>query len=237
MTADMKKLDRAFLQDGGIERLIAEFPEIEITPLEEREAARRAVLAEFETGHDVWVFAYGSLMWNPAFHYAEEQIARLHGYHRAFCHHTQVARGTAEYPGLMAGLDRGGSCSGLAYRIAPADLEAETRILWNRETALPVYKVRVLKISTDQGPRRAVTFVANRDSEHYVGRLPVDEQVERISRASGRLGSNAEYLFRLVDRLKELGIADRHFAQLRRHVAAKLEKGSESDSSPQKSDQ
>ena len=218
----MKELHRKFLRDGGVERLIAACPELEIVPLEERETMRRRVLAEFETEHDIWVFAYGSLMWNPALRYAEQTVARLHGYHRAFCHHTRIARGTAEYPGLMAGLERGGSCTGLAYRIAPVDLESETRILWNRETALPVYEVRVLKISTNKGPLRAITFVANRASDHYVGRVPLEEQIERIARASGELGSNAEYLFQLVDRLGELGIGDRPIERLRHHVAARI---------------
>jgi glutathione-specific gamma-glutamylcyclotransferase len=218
----MKELQRKFLQDGGVERMIAARPELEIVPLEEREAMRRRVLAEFDTGHDVWIFAYGSLMWNPAFRYAEKRVARVHGYHRAFCHHSRVARGTAEYPGLMAGLDRGGSCRGLAYRIARAELECETRILWNRETALPIYKPRVLTISSGRGPLRAIAFVANRASEHYVGRVPLEEQVDRIGRAAGELGSNAEYLFRLVDSLAALGLGDRPIERLRRRVAAKI---------------
>lgn len=219
----MTKLQRKFLQDGGIERLIAARPELDVVPLEERETMRRRVLAEFQDEHDVWIFAYGSLMWNPAFRYAEHTVARLHGYHRAFCHHSSIARGSADYPGLMAGLDRGGSCNGLAYRIAAADLESETRILWSRETALSVYEVRVLKLSTRKGPLRAITFVANRASHYYVGRMPIEEQIERIARASGELGSNADYLFRLVARLEALGLADRAIERLRRRVAAKLD--------------
>lgn len=219
MSTDVKKFDRAFIQSGGVERLLDGVPDFEVVPLEERETLRKRILSEFDNDHDVWIFAYGSLMWNPAFRYAEQTLARLHGYHRAFCQQTQVTRGSSEYPGLMAALERGGSCRGVAYRIAAPDLDSETRVLWNREMPLPVYEVRVLKIATDQGSRKAITFVANRASAHYVGRLPLESQIERICRASGKLGSNADYLFRLVDRLEELGITDRRLALLRQHVA------------------
>ncbi len=220
----MPDLEREFIQNGGVDRLIKGHPQFadKLIPLEERERLRLRVLADIGAGNDVWVFAYGSLIWNPILRYAEQRTARIYGYHRAFCQWTHLGRGSPERPGLMAGLDRGGSCRGIAYRIAPDAVECETLILWNRETPLPIYVPRVLNAVTEAGGIRAIAFLANHISEYYIGPMSIDAQAEYIARAGGSLGSNAEYLFNLVQCLEERGLLNASLERLKRAVCAKL---------------
>ena len=221
----MPDLDRQFIQDGGVDRLIEGSPEFagKLVPLEERERMRRRVLTEVGTGKDIWIFGYGSLIWNPILRYAEERRACVYGFHRAFCQWTHLGRGSPQQPGLMAGLDRGGSCRGIAYRIAPDAVECETRILWDRETPLPIYVPRVLNAKTDAGVIRVITFVANHTSEYYIGPMSIEAQAEYIARAGGSLGSNAEYLFNLVRCLEERGLLNKSLVKLRRAVSLKMD--------------
>ena len=220
----MPDLDRKFIQDGGVDQLIKASPQFadKLVPIEERESMRRRILVEFGTGKDIWIFGYGSLIWNPILRYAEERRARIYGFHRAFCQWTHLGRGSPEQPGLMAGLDRGGSCCGIAYRIAPEEVECETRILWDRETPLPIYVPRVLNAVTEAGVIRVITFVANHTSEYYIGPMSIKAQAEYISRAFGSLGSNAEYLFNLVRCLEERGLLNKSLDRLQRAVSAKM---------------
>lgn len=221
----MPDLERKFILDGGVDRLIKAHPGFadKLIPIEHRERLRRRVLSEIGGGKDVWIFAYGSLIWNPILRYAEQRMARIYGYHRAFCQWTHLGRGSPDRPGLMAGLDRGGSCRGIAYRIAPDEVECETRILWDRETPLPMYVPRVLNATTQAGSIRAIAFIANHTSEYYIGPMSIDAQAELISRAGGSLGSNAEYLFNLVRCLEERGLLNESLKKLQRAVSARLE--------------
>ena len=189
---------------------------------DEREANRRAFLNHWDGRSDIWVFGYGSLMWNPAIHVAETAPARLHGLHRSFCLNLVLGRGTHDNPGLMLGLDRGGSCRGMAHRIAADLVESETEILWMREMIGGAYRPAWVRL--EAGGRRldapAFTFSIDRSAPRYVGRLPEETVVRRISRAEGRLGTNRAYLYRTVERLDALGVGDgpmhRLYAQVRR---------------------
>src|SRR3954451_15415737 len=128
-------LTRDMLRAGGIERMIADsVPQLRMLTDEERAASLAATL-KHRPGprHGVWVFAYGSLIWNPAIHYVERRFARVYGWHRTFCLSTIAGRGSPDMPGLVLGLDRGGACTGAAFRIAEEGLEEELRILWRRE--------------------------------------------------------------------------------------------------------
>jgi glutathione-specific gamma-glutamylcyclotransferase len=185
---------------------------------EEREASRQSFLAAIPPGADTWVFGYGSLMWNPAIHVAETRPGVLHGYHRWFSLTMMMGRGTPECPGLMLVLDRGGSCRGLAHRIAAAGVESELRILWMREMLGGAYRPRWVTVRTETGPVRAITFVANQAHPRYCGKLPHDAVVERIACAAGNLGTNRYYLFKLVEHLDMLGIADSALHDLARLV-------------------
>jgi cation transport protein ChaC len=188
-----------------------------LTP-EEREASRQSFLAAIEPGSDTWVFGYGSLMWNPAIHVAETRPGVLHGYHRWFSLSMMMGRGTPECPGLMLVLDRGGSCRGLVHRIAADHVESELRILWMREMLGGSYRPRWVTVRGAGGPMQAITFVANPAHPRYCGRLPHDSVVERIARAAGNLGTNRYYLFKLVEHLDMLGIADSAMHDLARRV-------------------
>ena len=158
---------------------------------------------------DVWVFAYGSLMWEPGFAFVEAARARLWGYHRAFCVDSLVYRGTPDAPGLVLGLDRGGSCAGVAYRIAASGRRAAARSLAERELAEDIYFCRPATLGTGARRVRGHAFVVDRNGPFYAGRLAVEDQAARIAVCRGARGANLDYLLETAARLAALGIADR----------------------------
>jgi cation transport protein ChaC len=182
----------------------------------DREATRAGVLAR--KGQDLWVFGYGSLMWDPGVHVVEIRQATLAGFHRRFCLKSQLGRGSAEKPALMAALDSGGSCHGLALRIPAAHVDAETEILWRREMLAGSYVPTFVAVETPQGDiAEAVTFVINRQSDRYV-QLDVDETARLIATGRGTRGTCLEYLENLAERLELLGIHDPAIHDLRARV-------------------
>jgi cation transport protein ChaC len=188
---------------------------------EEREASRQTFLAAISPGEDAWVFGYGSLMWNPAIHVVDTQVAVVHGHHRAFCLNMLMGRGSPESPGLMLALDRGGSCRGTVHRIAAEHVDSELRILWMREMLGGTYRPRWVEARTEAGGVRAITFVANRAHPRYAGKLPETTVVERIARAVGHLGTNRHYLFRLEEQLRSHGVDDGPMHRLADRVRAR----------------
>ena len=164
---------------------------------------------------DFWVFGYGSLMWRPGFAHVETRRARLSGYRRALCVRSHVHRGTPDRPGLVLGLDRGGSCIGLAFRV-PDDLSAEVMAyLRERELVTNVYLEKRLPIRLDDGGRvEAVTFVVDRHHRQYAGSLDAGEAARAVSGARGQSGPNEEYLLNTVEHLRALGIADHWLEQV-----------------------
>jgi cation transport protein ChaC len=168
----------------------------------------------------VWVFAYGSLMWNPEMRFAERLPARIHSYHRAFCLYSPEYRGTREKPGLVLGLDRGGSCRGIAYRLAEATLAAEIDLLWTREMTGFVYHMTPLKIATARGPVKGYAFTVRRDSRDYAGRLTHDAAARIIATSQGDRGTGRDYLANTVRHLEELGIADTALHRIEKLVDA-----------------
>lgn len=213
---------RERLLDGYYERMATDAGVAAVRTKAERHTMRRAFLRDHAPGDDLWVFAYGSLTWNPAFHFAERRRGRIHGYHRSFCLWSHVGRGSHDNPGLMLGLDRGGACAGALYRIAAADVEHESTLLWAREMMMPVYRTRWLAARTEAGPVRAVGFVVDRSCAQYAGRLPTERLVATMATASGALGSSFDYLRALTDELDEMGIRDRALGELRARVEARL---------------
>jgi cation transport protein ChaC len=164
------------------------------------------------------VFGYGSLIWNPAFHFTERVVGTVHGYHRRFCLWAHLGRGRPERPGLMLGLERGGSCRGVAYHIAPDAVAEELDIVWRREMIGGAYVPRWVSVYTPVGLVRALTFTINRAHERYARDLQDDEAADAIAGASGFLGACADYLINTVDHLAELGIHDRPLECLRDRV-------------------
>lgn len=159
---------------------------------------------------EFWVFGYGSLMWRPGFAHVETQRARLTGYRRSLCVRSFVHRGTEQRPGLVLGLDRGGSCLGLAFRV-PDDLKGEViAYLRERELVTNVYQERILPLRLGNGARvPALTYVVDRRHKQYAGDLDVDAAVAQINGASGVSGPNEEYVLNTLDHLRGIGIRDR----------------------------
>ena len=180
---------------------------------EAREANRREIL-HGRLDSDLWVFAYGSLIWDPALHLAEIRRATLRGWSRRFCMWVHGGRGTQDYPGLMAALDVGGVCESVALRI-PADLvEQETEVLWMREMFSGAYRPEFHPVATPQGEIEALAFVMDRSNARYVPGLSLEKSAEVIARASGGIGPNFDYLDSLMRHLDELGISDPGLADL-----------------------
>jgi glutathione-specific gamma-glutamylcyclotransferase len=191
---------------------------IQVATLEERAASLAATLARVGERDDVWVFGYGSLMWNPAFHHVEALPGRLPGWHRRFCVWNTFGRGSPDAPGLTLALESGGSCSGVAFRIAAAQVQPELTVLWNREMLMGSYVARWVRLHTARGPLAAVTFVANRKNDRYAGRLPLSRVAEVLAQARGPLGAAREYLERTVAELERLGASDGEMHALLRAV-------------------
>lgn len=186
---------------------------------EARRASFKAMCATLPEGHDAWVFGYGSLMWNPAINVVDSRKAHVRGYHRTFCLTLSVGRGVPEKPGLMLAIDRGGSCTGVAHRIAAAAVESELSILWLREMISGAYEPRWVNADIDGHNRtRVLTFVINRSHPRYEGALSEEHAAARIAQAQGMLGTNREYLYRTVRHLAELGIEDGPMHSLERQV-------------------
>ncbi|MHA1567029.1 MAG: gamma-glutamylcyclotransferase [Alphaproteobacteria bacterium] len=171
-------------------------------------AGTAEILARWQPDEPYWVFAYGSLMWNPGFPFEEQRDGRLHGYHRAFCIYSHHYRGTAENPGLVLGLDRGGSCRGTCFRVHPDDVRQVTEMLWRREMITRVYKPLRTRVQTGSGPLAVQTFIADPAHEQYAGKLSLEAMATMIRAGRGIAGENAEYLANTVGHLLDLGIDD-----------------------------
>jgi cation transport protein ChaC len=168
---------------------------------------------------DIWIFGYGSLMWNPGFHHCAAEPALLHGWHRSFCVYSHRYRGTPEKPGLVLGLDRGGSCRGMAFRIARADIEEAMHYLWDREMKGGVYRLRELTTAlTDGSTLTTRALVVDRTHRNYAGRLSIDVTARLILQGIGAKGHCREYLENTVRQLESLGLVDGPLHQLELRV-------------------
>ncbi len=215
------RLTREVILSGALRDYIrANNPGMPVWSDEQLEASwREALAARPDPGGDVWVFGYGSLIWNPAIHYVERRVARLYGYHRRFCLWTHLGRGTPDRPGLMLGLEPGGSCVGMAFRIAAAAVAEEIEIVWRREMFGGAYRARWVRLSTANGPVDAITFLINPAHPRYADRPPEAETVAALAHAEGPLGTTRAYLDNTLAHLAEYGIRDRPLARLQRLAA------------------
>jgi cation transport protein ChaC len=212
-------LGRDEILSGAFETLLSEHHRnVRITPVEERMAIKRALLAELPAGHDPWVFAYGSLIWNPAFEYEERRLGTVHGYHREFCFWTMVGRGSSDLPGLMLGLEPGGSCLGILFRVARPRAEEELYSVFRRELMTSSYHARWVHARTEEGRVRAIAFIANRTHPFYCGRQPLATIARHVGGAQGRVGACVDYLVNTVRQLEAAGITDRHLTRVLRLV-------------------
>jgi glutathione-specific gamma-glutamylcyclotransferase len=210
-------LTREQIRSGWVQRMAREGGGVHVLSDEELESSRRETLASAPSA-DIWVFGYGSLIWNPAFHFVERRIGTIHGWHRRFCLWTTLGRGSPDCPGLMLGLDRGGSCRGVVLRIAPAEVEVELDVLWRREMVSNAYVPVWVKVATDEGALSAIAFTINRRHERYADRMAEAETADIIARAAGRIGPCRDYLLNTVEHLDQLGIHDRALRRLAEQV-------------------
>jgi cation transport protein ChaC len=173
---------------------------------------------------DLWLFAYGSLMWDPGFPYCAAKSALLYGHHRRFCVYSNGHRGTPARPGLVLGLDRGGACKGIAYRIPAVDVPRALAYLWGREMQSRVYRLKALRVRLESGRLvKAFAFVVDRRHPSYAGDLSLDQTARLIRQGGGRRGTARHYLESVVGELERLGVIDGPLHRLQRYVKAAAE--------------
>jgi glutathione-specific gamma-glutamylcyclotransferase len=219
-------LTRELLLAGNLGEIIRRaHPELRLLSDEERAASLRVTLdARPERGSGVWVFAYGSLIWNPTVYIAGRELARAIGWHRSFCLSTKAGRGSPENPGVMLGLRPGGDCMGAVLRIAEPDVQQELDLLWRREMVADGYIPRWVPVQDQRGAElgHAIAFTINPAGPSYCGDLTEAEVVRRLATARGGLGTAAEYLFRTRDELLKMGITDPFLERLAGQVTLAL---------------
>lgn len=186
----------------------------------ERAMNREEFLAKVDISKEgLWVFGYGSLLWNPAFYYIKSEPGRLYGYRRHFCLHMSTGRGSMEKPGIMLALNAGGSCNGRAFLIEPRLIESETQILWMREMFSGAYVPHWGKIRLQDGQTvNGLTFIVNRSHSRYMASPSLSETVKRICQGQGHLGTSLEYLENTVAHLDEINVKDAYLHNLLKHV-------------------
>lgn len=217
-----KLLTREMIEAGAIGAIVArDAPTMRLLSDEERAASLRETL-EIKPRDDVWLFGYGSLIWNPTVRYVERRVSTVKGWHRAFCLATPAGRGSLENPGLVLGLDSGGECTGVAFRIPGAVVEVELATLWKREMLAASYIPRWLDLFGEDGGcfGCGLAFTIDPMGQNYAGGLARTQVVRRIATACGALGSSADYLFETCKGLREHAISDAELESLEAEVAA-----------------
>lgn len=213
-------LSRETVRAGGLRAQIktADPTAALLSDAEHRRSVRAMLRDRPDSGGDVWLFAYGSLIWNPMVHFTAKRIATVPGYHRRFCLWTHLYRGSPAAPGLVLGLVPGGICRGVIYRIAASEARAELELLWRREMVAGAYRPTWLRTVTAGGRGWAIGFISDRRYEHYAGLLPEERVAEVVARAEGCLGSCAAYMFDTAAHLDALGIGDAALRRVRDRV-------------------
>lgn len=220
LAEDAPVLSRSLLLAGGVEAIYAkDSPDMPLVSETEQRRSLKEALAVKPAG-DVWLFGYGSLIWNPAIRTVESKIAKIQGWHRSFCLSVTAGRGTPANPGLVLALDTGGDCIGTAYRIADENVETELELLWRREMVCGSYIPRWVEVRDDEGNKfgYALAFTINPESPRYVKDMNVNAIIECLSTASGGLGTAADYLLRTRDGLRQWGIPDAELEWLSERV-------------------
>jgi cation transport protein ChaC len=218
------KLTRESILDGSLHASVRAVMGAETTWMtdDERDAEVAHMLASAPAPRAIWVFAFGSLIWNPAFHFVERRTARVHGFHRQFCLWARAGRGSPEKPGLMLSLETGGSCTGVVYRIAEDESATELDVLWRREMFTKAYRPVWTTAYTPAGPVAAIAFTANRTHDRYAPALNDEAIAYHLATGAGALGRCCDYLFETVGHLRTLGIRDRRLENLERRVRARI---------------
>lgn len=212
-------LTREKLEADWIRQMIrVQDPSMPLLPDEVLEASLEATLESWDGRGRIWVFGYGSLIWNPCIHVAATARARLYGYHRELCLWTPLGRGTHDNPGLVFGLERGGSCHGLALAIEPDHARDELRLVWRREMLSGAYLPRWVCLRSGTDRLSAIAFVMNREHPRYAAGITEAQKVRAVAGAAGALGSCYDYVASTLDHLAELGVRDPHLERIRRRA-------------------
>jgi len=219
-------ISREDIESGLLEGMITESErkgDFRRLPESERDQSRWNILAKLPEAEDVWLYAYGSLIWSPMVEFSEKCRARLFGYHRQFCMWSKIGRGTPDQPGLTLALEPGGSNNGIAYRIPAEVVEKELRIIWNREMIGGSYIPKIVKLHIKKEKKMvtvfAIAFVMNREHENYTGKLDPEHVAGVIASAEGPLGKCRDYLFNTVAHLDDLGLSDQKLSRLAKRVS------------------
>ena len=214
------ELMRRRLADGILlESLRADAPPgIRVRTDAELDQSLADTLRYHDSAEDLHVFGYGSLMWNPAIDVAHTSVARVQGWHRRFCLRMLFGRGTVGAPGAMLALDRGGACQGLLFSIEAAKVLPEARLLWRREMLAGSYEARWVRAHVGGAPVRALTFVANRHHDRYIGAQPIEHVARLIRTGQGPLGTSRAYFEATLQALERLCIRDAGMERLRRAI-------------------
>jgi cation transport protein ChaC len=206
------RITRETLMDGTLRARQREYakehPDMRLRSDAEMAVLFEKILTEHPAGEDLWVFGYGSLIWNPAFDYEEQSCALLRGWHRRFCLKLYIGRGTLDTPGLMLALDKGGACRGVAFRIGAPKIRQELGLLWQREMYGGAYNARGVGLEAGGRRLRAVTFVINPNHPRYIKELTTEQTAALIASGCGDLGSCREYFDNTVAHLREMGVKD-----------------------------
>ncbi len=205
------KLTSKNISKGEIRKKINSLNKNKIT-LDDNELLllRKNIIPDKGIGKDIYIFAYGSLLWNPTFEYEEQRSAKIYGFHRKFCMKTKLGRGSFKNPGLMLGLDKGGSCKGLIYKLKKINQIKEIDLLFKREMITGAYIPKLLKTKMNNGKIvTSLTFTVDQKNENYVPNLSIFETAKLISKAHGFLGTCEEYLDYTISSLNELNIVDK----------------------------
>jgi glutathione-specific gamma-glutamylcyclotransferase len=203
-----RKMDRDAIRKGAFIDIMREGERLGLFTIaseSERRASLDQILKDRPKQGGIWVFGYGSLMWNPAMHVTDRRLGRVYGLHRCYRISSPIGRGMPEKPGLTLCLDQGGSASGMALHLNRKSEEEELSILWDREMITGAYNARWVTVVTEDGPLPAITFVANRDHPRYAGKQSDDEIVKILATAEGCLGSAHDYLKQTIGELEKLG--------------------------------
>jgi cation transport protein ChaC len=218
LTPDLVARTHRIVEDAGPESGLTYHTEVDY------DEVVAALLKDHFEQQDVWVFAYGSLIWKPEIEHVEERIATAPGWRRSFCLKINRWRGTKEQPGLMMALDRGGQCKGMVLRIARQHLSDSVGKLVRREMSVkpPSNIPRWIGVDTAEGRIRALAFVSNPRGRAYAGRLTIEEIADALSKACGHWGSGAEYLHNTIVNLHERGIRDSYLWRLQELVADRI---------------
>ncbi len=224
MSADaILNITRESLSSGIVSKMVAARDDkTKVASDDDLLASRRRVVPDNFNCSNVWVFGYGSLIFNPVIDFTERLTARIYGNHRRFCLRTHIGRGSPDCPGLVLALDRGGSCAGVAFKLNPKNAITELDLLWRREMITLAYYPRWVKLHTNQGVKSGIAFVSIPQHKNYAPPMSLDNEAEIIAAASGFIGSCRDYLFDTVAALQDCGIRDKHLESLVVAVKARL---------------